>query len=299
MQRVNQSLGILGGVSLMVAAFWLSAQTKPSDDRGDDLSARRQKIAQYIRERFGLPAAVKLTVGAFRESFDPNLLEATVTVDDGKQTKDQKILISKDGHHLIVGDVFDLGANPRADALRVISTHNEPSQGPGDALVTIVEYADLQCPQCARLHEFFESELLPKYPGKVRIVFKDFPLLAIHDWTERASIASQCAYQISPREFVAYRSLIFRNQSGINATNSRDMLLNLASQAGIDSLKLAACLDSQASRPRLEQNLSEGKKLGVASTPTCYVNGRLVVGFVSPDEYYTAVDEALRTSRKQ
>jgi protein-disulfide isomerase len=75
-----------------------------------------------------------------------------------------------------------------------------------------------------------------------------------------------------------------------------DMLLNLASQAGIDSLRLAACLDSQASRPRVEQDLNEGRKLGVASTPTCFVNGRLVVG-ASPADYYKAVDEALRASK--
>jgi protein-disulfide isomerase len=282
---------------LAVGALGLGAQTKPPAGRPPDLSAQREKIAQYIRERFGLPATVKLTVGPFRSSFDPNLFEASVTVDDGKQTKEQTVLISKDGRRLIVGDIYDLGADPRQTALRTISTRNQPSQGPANAPVTIVEYADLQCPMCARLHEFLENELAPKYPGKVRIVFKDFPLVAIHDWTQTASLASQCAYQIDPGNFVAYRSLAFRNQSGINATNARDMLLNLAAQAGIDSLKLAACVDSQASRPRVEEDVNEGKKLGVVSTPTCYVNGRIIVGFNSPDEYYKAIDEALRAAK--
>ncbi len=283
-------------VLLMAPAAGRAAETKPAAGKPDD-SARRDKIARYIRERFGLPAAVKLTVSPLRSSFDPNLLEATVSVDDGKQTKDTHVLVSKDGRHLVVGDIYDMGADPRQTALRAISTRNQPSQGPANAPVTIVEYADLQCPMCARLHEFFEKELLPKYPGQVRIVYKDFPLVAIHDWTQMASLASQCAYQLDPANFVAYRSLIFRNQTGISPTNSRDMLLNLASQAGIDSLRLAACVDSQASRPRLEDNLEEGKKVGVQSTPTCYVNGKIVVGFTSPDDYYKAIDEALRAGK--
>lgn len=295
--KVRRSQLVLLAVLLASGAVWLRARTKQSGGHPEGAGPSRERVVQYLRERFGLPANVKLTVGPYRPSFDPNLLEATVTVDDGKQKKEQKILLGQDGRHLIVGDVYDLAADPRATALRTISTRNQPSQGPAGAPVTIVEYADLQCPMCARLHEFFENELLPKYSGKVRIVFKDFPLVAIHDWTDTASLLSQCAYETSPQEFVAYRSLIFQNQSALTASNARDMLLNLAAKAGIDSLKLAACLDRQASRPRVEQDLEEGKKLGVASTPTCYVNGKLVVGFSSPDEYYKAVDEALGAAR--
>jgi protein-disulfide isomerase len=297
-KRARLGAGILGLACLASGAVWLGAQTKPSAEHQQGSGPGREKVVQYLRERFGLPANVKLTVGPYRPSFDPNLLEATVTVDDGKQKKEQKILVGGDGRHLIVGEVYDLAADPRAAALRIISTRNQPSQGPATAPVTIVEYADLECPMCARLHEFFENELLPKYSGKVRIVFKDFPLVAIHDWADTASLASQCAYETSPQEFVAYRSLIFRNQSAITASNARDMLLNLAAKAGIDSLKLAACLDRQASRPRVEQNLEEGKKFGVASTPTCYVNGKLVVGFSSPDDYYTVVEELINQATR-
>ncbi len=58
----------------------------------------------------------------------------------------------------------------------------------------------------------------------------------------------------------------------------------------------AACVDSQATRPRVEEGLHEGQKLGVASTPTCYINGKLIVGMPAPDVYYQAVEEALRAS---
>lgn len=295
--RRRKLIGALAGLSLLAGVLWLSAQTRPSGSHAVETAATREKIARYIRERFGVPESVRLTVGTFRGTFDPNLFEAIVTVDDGKSKKDQKILVSRDGLHLIVGEVYELAADPKESALRTISTSNQPSQGTPNAPVTIVEYADLQCPQCARLHEFLGNELLPKYPGKVRVIFKEFPLVAIHDWAEKAAIASECAYEINPGAFVAYRSLVFRNQININATNARDMLLNLASQAGIDSLRLAGCLDSQASRPRVEADIREGQKLGIASTPTCYVNGQMIVGMPSPESFYKAVEEALRASR--
>jgi protein-disulfide isomerase len=257
-------------------------------------AATRDKVVRYVRERFGVPETVKLTLGPFRDSPEPGLYEATLTADDGKQKKDQNILISKDGHFLIVGEMFNLASDPKQSALRAMTIQNQPAQGPANAPVTIVEYADLQCPTCARLHEFLEKDLVPKYGGKVRVVFKDFPLVAIHDWSMAAAIASQCAYQINPDAYVAYRSLIFQQQVSINASNSRDMLLNLAAQAGVDSLKLASCLDARASLPRVEQDMREGEKLNISSTPTSFVNGRMLVGVPAPDAFYKAIDEALQ-----
>jgi protein-disulfide isomerase len=288
-----KGLGLLTGLVVLATPAFISAQVKSSTAQSPDRAALSEKIVRYLRERFGVPETVKLTVGAFKNSFDPNLFDVAVTVDDGKEKKEQKLLVSKDGRHLIVGEVYNLSSDPTDVAMRAISTRDQPAQGPPEAPVTIVEYADLECPMCARLHEFLESDLLGKYANKVRIVFKEFPLVAIHDWAQRAALASQCAYQINPGAFVAYRSLVFRNQSSINATNSRDMLLNLAAQAGIDSLKLAACLDSQASRPRVEEDIREGKQIGVVSTPTCYVNGRMIVGMPGPETFYRAVEEAL------
>lgn len=288
---------ILVGLGLVGGGVWLIAQSRSAGGRPASAAVSREKVARYIRERFGVAENVKLTVSDFRSTFDPNLLEATVTVDDGKAKKDQKVFVTRDGAHLIVGEVYDMGTDPTAAALRTISLENEPSQGSSSARVTLVEYADLQCPLCARLHEFFENDLMRKYDGKVRVVFKDFPLVQIHDWAEKGALASKCAYQLSPSSYVTYRTLIFKNQTNINALNARDMLLNLAAQAGINSLTLEQCVDSQALRARVEQDVREGQKLGIDSTPTCYVNGRIVRGFPSPEAYYQVIEEALRASR--
>ena len=260
-------------------------------------SDSKDEIVQKIRETFKVPAATTMTVSAYRNSPVPDFLETRLNVDDGRAKRDQPLLISKDNHHFILGEMFNLNVNLRKEVLTTISLKGSPSQGPTDAPVTIVEYADLECPSCARLHEFFEKELMPKYPGKIRIVFKEFPLVSIHDWSLTAAIASECVYRINPPLFVPFRTSVFQNQALINATNVRDMLLSMGDRVGVNHVRLAACLDAKSTLPRIEENTLEAKRLNIMSTPTCYVNGRKILGLPSAEAYYMAVDEALRAAK--
>jgi len=254
----------------------------------------KREIAERLRAQYKIPETTTLTVGPFHKSPYPNLLATTVTAETGKTSQNQDFYVTTDNHTLVLGNVLNLGVDLRRTALKTIVTTNQPSQGPARAPVIIVEYADLECPMCGRLHQFFETELLPKYPDKVRIIFKEFPLTAIHDWSLTAAIANECVYQIKPEAFAPYRTLIFQNQATTNATNVRDLLLGYADQVGVDRVTLAGCLDAKASLPLVEAGLREGKALDIQSTPTCFLNGRTVVGFSSADAYYQAVDEALK-----
>ena len=150
---------------------------------------------------------------------------------------------------------------------------------------------------CARLHAFLEKELLPKYGDKVRVIFKEFPLVQIHDWSLTAAIANECVYEIKPEAFAPYCSLIFENQAATNAANVRDTLFGYSDQVGVDRVKLAGCLDSKASLPRVGEGASEGKRLKIQSTPTSFINGRMLLGFPSAEAYYKAVDEALKEAK--
>lgn len=297
MTRSCKTAVVSVGILLLVGGVAFSAEAKRSGTPAGVSSATRDNVLRYIRQRFGVPDTVKLTLGPFHDSVFPNIYETTVTVDDGRQKRDQKLLVSKDGRYLVVGEVFSLGVDLKQEALKTISLRDGPSQGLATAPVTIVEYSDFQCPMCARLHKFLETELLPKYRDKVRLVFKEFPLVVIHDWSLTAAIANQCIYQIDPEAFVRFRSSVFENQAVFNAANSRDLLLTYGEQAGVDRVKLAGCLDAKAALPRIEENTQEAKRLNVQSTPTCFINGRMIVGMPSVDAYYQAVDEALRAAK--
>ena len=257
----------------------------------------RAEIVQIVRVQFKVPPAISLTLGSIRDSNFPNFWMTDVTADNGKQKQTVDFYITKDNRTLVYGNVFDLELDVRREALRTIVTTNQPTQGSAHAPVTIVEFADLECPSCGRLHEFLEKELLPKYRDKVRVIFKEFPLVQIHDWSLTAAIANQCVYQIKPEAYAPYRSLIFQNQSTTNVTNVRDTLLGYADQVGVDRVKLAGCLDSKASLPRVDEGSREGKQLEILSTPTCFINGRILVGFASPETYYKAIDAALKEAK--
>jgi protein-disulfide isomerase len=248
------------------------------------------EIIRCVREVTKLPPQTELKIGTFNKTVYPQFLKAVITATDGKNTQTAEIFITKDRRTGILGGIV---LPFREDFVRgLIETKDVPSLGPTNAPVTMVEYADLQCPTCARVHEFLEKKLLPKYGDKVRIIFKEFPI-PWHDWSATAAVANECAYQIDPSVFPGYRTLIFANQNAINASNVRERLLALGDDAGVDRSRLAACIDAKASLSRVEAARQEGKDLGISGTPTTFVNGRIIIGSAPQATYYKVVDEAL------
>ncbi len=252
-----------------------------------------QDIVDDARTLYRLPSGSSLSLGPFQGSVVPGFLQTNVTFENSGTKQGGIFYVTADKRYAVLGPVYILRSSGEVE--RIINTHDQPCSGPHDAPVTIVEYADLECPTCARLQPFLEQQVLPKYGDKVRIIYKDFPL-PMHPWSRKAAIASQCAYQIDPSAVAAYRTSIFAHQDQINFANVRDQLLGLGEQAGINRLKLAACLDSEASLPRVEADLQEGNRLQVDSTPTCFINGQIFVG-LEPAEYYKAIDTALKDAR--
>jgi protein-disulfide isomerase len=251
------------------------------------------EMVQRLREQFKIPASTNVSAAPFKPSAYPGLLATKVTVGDGPQSQSQDFFMTKDSRCLVVGTVFNMTVDPRQVALHTINTANGPTTGPITAPVTIVEYADLQCPSCVRMHEFLENDVLHRYGDKVRIVYKEFPLATIHDWTLTATIANQCVYQIDPPAYVPFRTMVFKNQTSLNPANVRDTVISYGEQVGVDRLRLAACIDSKTPLPRIEESFKEGQAVGVQSTPTSFINGRMIVGLPSSDVYFKAIDEAL------
>jgi protein-disulfide isomerase len=246
-------------------------------------------LIRCVREVTKLPPQTELKIGTFNKTPYPQFLKAIITASDGKRTQTAEVFITKDWRTGILGIIVPF----REDFVRgMIKTKDVPGLGPSNAPVTVVEYGDLQCPTCALLHEFLEKKLLPKYAGKLHVVFKEFPL-PWHDWSTTAAVANECAYQINPSAFSGYRTLIFANQNAINASNVREFLLSLGEDAGVDRSKLAACMDSKASLSRVEAGRQEGEDLEIHGTPTSFVNGRIVIGLRSEAAWDQIVDAAL------
>lgn len=301
--RVKTSSAVM---LLLAAAVSLQAQSQPAAQPAD--LATRTRIERYLRERFSVAPVDSITVGPLAPSIYAGFLKTTVTVGSGKSKSSEDFYVTKDGNYLIEGKVFGLNGNPEQQVERLIDTQGQPSEGPASAPVTIVEYADLECPMCAEMQQFLEKQVVPKYGSKVRIVFKEYPLFSIHPWAVEAAVANECAFRINPANYSPYRSLIFKNQDAITnaikgaTTNAaraqalRDQLMNFGAQAGIDRAKLGACYDGHETLQTVRNDFNEGQKLGVNSTPTFFINGKMESGALPAADFFKVIDEALAQS---
>lgn len=154
-----------------------------------------------------------------------------------------------------------------------LDIRNQPSFGPADAKVTIVEFGDFECPSC-RAEAPLLRELVPQlFPGKVRVVFKDYPLESIHPWARAASIAGRCVFRQNPQAFWKFYDWDYQNQDDTTVENLKSRVLAWAAGNGMNSTELGACIDSKATDADVARNISDGKNAGVRGTPTLFVNG--------------------------
>ena len=166
---------------------------------------------------------------------------------------------------------------------------DDPVLGTANAPVTLVEFSDFQCPFCARVMPTLKK-VKDTYGDKVRIVWKDFPLTSIHPQAFKAAEAGQCAREQG--KFWELHDRMFANQQALQP----DALKEHAAAVGLDLAKFNACFDASKYGERVQQQMSAGSQLGVQSTPSIFINGRLVSG-AQPYEVFTAIiDEELQRS---
>lgn len=150
----------------------------------------------------------------------------------------------------------------------------DPAQGPSNAPVTIIEFADFRCPHCVEADQTLHT-LMQNYPNKIRLVWKDFPIIPARDESVRAHTAARCAE--AQGKFWEYHDALFANQ---NILSSSEYPI-LAGQIGLDAQAFQTCLTNTATAQLMEQSFAEGKNLGVDGTPTLYVNGNLWSGAIA------------------
>jgi len=160
-----------------------------------------------------------------------------------------------------------------------------PATGPEKAPVTIVEFADYQCPYCQRAEPTVQ-ELLTRYPDKIRLVHRDFPL----DSHQRAVPVSKAAYCAGEQgKFWEYRHSIYQKPSDF----SDDDLKKRAGELGLDTTAFGACYASDKHEDTIRTSAAEGGTLGVTGTPTFFINGRMLVGAQPLEAFRQIVDEEL------
>ena len=151
-----------------------------------------------------------------------------------------------------------------------VSADDDPARGDGDAPVTIIEFADFQCPACAESRHILD-EVLDACGNQVHLVFRDFPV-GEHSSALQAAVAAECADQQG--QFWPMHDFLFDHQQALAKKN----LIDYAHQLGLDEVAFAECLASEEAETEVRHDLADGQSYGVNGTPTLFINGRRVEG---------------------
>ena len=239
-------------------------------------TALQKNIETYLRHAFALGKDVQITVGAPKEIGNSGLFETSIAVKTDQGSNDVKMYVTRDGHYLLRGELEDMTKDPLAENISKMDLASVPVLGDPKATITIVEYADFECPVCRNLHDAMRG-ILPNYP-QVKLIFKDFPLDAVHPWARTAALAGRCTYQQDPKAFWKFYDFIYDQQDLITPSNVYDKVLDFAGQAALNKDTFKACMAAPQAAAEVDASIANGNLLEVRSTPTVFVNGRRIVG---------------------
>ena len=279
-------------VLLLLATAGCSAQSVPQSGGAAISPELKVKIQRQIQAQYDLPPSVKVEVGPRRPSDIPTFDIVTITLSGGENSHEQKVefLLSQDSKTLAKLTRIDLTKDIYSERMSKIDVSGRPVRGNPNAKVTLVNYDDLQCPFCSRMHTTLMQEILPVYGDRIKIVYKDFPL-SMHPWAMHSANDANCLAAENGTAFWQFADYVHANQKAINGTQDVQkskaeldrIALDLGQKNGANMNRLQACIKEQPDK-QLKASMAEGEALGLNATPTMYINGQKLEGAVDPDE---------------
>ncbi len=293
LQRIRLTLVCL----LALAAAGCKAQTAPQNNL-DQKTTR--KIEVLVRAKLSVPSEYLISVGARTPSDVAGYDTVQVTFSlpghpDHSQT--MAFLISKDGNTLARLSKWDISKDP----VDMIPSADRPVRGNPNAKVVIVNYDDLECPYCAKMHAELFPETLDHYNGLVKIVYRDLPLEELHPWAVHAAVDANCLAAQSTPAYWGYVDYLHVHGQDVTGPD-RDLkksdatLDKLARTQGevskVDLTKLDACIAKQ-DESAVRAEMKQADSLGIQQTPTVYVNGEMLAGAMPTQALWAIIDRAL------
>ena len=180
-----------------------------------------RKIELMVRSQLSVPNDWQIAVGPRTPSTTPGFDAVTLTFtpqSDPAHAEKLEFLLSKDNTTLARLSKWDLTKSP-TDGISLVG---RPVRGDAGAKVEIVNYDDLECPYCARMHAELFPETLEHYKGLVKIVYKDDPLIEIHPWALHAAVDANCLAEASPAGYWRYVDYLHTHGEDITAPDRKE-----------------------------------------------------------------------------
>jgi protein-disulfide isomerase len=295
---------IFPALCLALLAAFASAGCRaqsPADTPGKPLDLKTSRnIEVTLRSRLQIPPEYVIHIGPRTPSTTPGFDNLLVNFDLPQHPEhSQKLtfLISDDNKTLERIARWDISADPSS----IVPAGNRPLRGNADAKVVLVNFDDLECPYCAKLHSELFPDTLNHYKDLIKIAYRDEPLIDLHPWAMHAAVNANCIAAQSGQSYWSYVDYLHSHGEDITGPDrdvkkSDAMLDKVALDQGqkdkLDAAKLSACVAKQdETGVRDEMKLADS--LQIDQTPTLYINGEVISGALPENVLWSAIDRAL------
>jgi protein-disulfide isomerase len=254
----------------------LLAPRKPHDEPGSSTSDDAVIVIKRTTFNYAVIALVFLIVGVVIGSQLP--IDAT-----GDSLT--AAMVSTSVAEAIAGAGF-VRASPTPGPIDV-SIDDDPSWGPKDAPVVMVEFSDFECPFCSRFYTETYKQIKETYGDQIHFVYRDTPLPELHPNAIAAAQAAECADEQGA--FWDYHDLLFENQQALQQND----FIRYATQLELDVDQFTDCVKTAKYADEVNRDMNEAFNYGVRGTPTFFINGRAVVGAQPYTEFAAIINEEL------
>jgi protein-disulfide isomerase len=270
-----------------------TAERKAIDDYADDLLLKRQAKKENLTVDKLLEKHVSSTIAAdpseealrvFYEGVDTAEPFEAVRGQIVSHIREKRISVAKKAYLQTLrdqGGVSIVLDSPRS----TVSLVDTPVRGPMNAPVTLIEYADYECPYCQQMQGDLDK-LETEFKGKLAFAYKDTPL-PMHAHARKAAEAAQCA-GVQNKYWEFHDELLKTKQLDLTQLKAD------AQKLGLDVKAFDTCLDGGQRASVIEANLDDAKKLGISGTPSFFLNGRFISGVLKYEQMRVMVEEELK-----
>jgi protein-disulfide isomerase len=259
-----------------------------------------RRIEVLVRSQFNVPPDLELAIGNRKPSQFPGFDSLPITLSHGAKKTVLDFLISTDNKTLARLDTFDLLKSPNFS----IDVAGRPVRGNPAAKVTVINFDDLECPYCARMHQTLFPATLDRYKDTVRFIYKDNPLVEIHPWAIHAAVDANCLAAQDGSTYWSFMDYIHSHGQEVSGEDrdqakSTAALDRIARQhamlAKLDLGKLDVCMARQ-DETEVRASMREAETLGADGAPALFVEGERIVGAVPEAQLWIVIDRALRAA---
>jgi protein-disulfide isomerase len=257
----------------------------------------KPKFEAFVRHLLLWGPQIGVAVADPEPSDMPGFRQVKVTGSYQKVSLDEMFYVSEDGQKIVRGTVYQLGKSPFSAELAKLKTDLQPSIGTPGAPVVIVLFSDFQCNFCRDEAKQLRANLIKTYPKEVRLYFKDFPIEQLHPWAKPAAISGRCIFRQNPAAFWEYHDWIFDKQAEITPETLKTKVTEWMKGKELDAAQFSACFDNKSTLPEIEASMAEARNLRVTSTPTMFVNGRMLPGSLQFQQLKGIIDFELEYAK--